>query len=81
MSSFNSISPNEISVLANTIAILLSEGKSADELNVLGNLVAAIGSAILLIAAQTQNLSSIEEKQKQLKDLKKQICDLEKELQ
>jgi len=36
----------------------LSKGKSADELNVLGNLLAAVGTIISTIAAQKQNLEN-----------------------
>ncbi|EJO5349014.1 hypothetical protein NRP93_003166 [Clostridium botulinum] len=58
MKDLNSISPEELSLLANLIAIELSKGRSVNELNVLGNLVSAIGSIISTIAAQEQNLQN-----------------------
>lgn len=59
MGSFNCASPEELSFIANIIALELSTGKSADELNVLGNLIVAIGSLMLVMAAQKQNLESL----------------------
>ncbi|SNV78753.1 hypothetical protein [Clostridium cochlearium] len=59
MGGFNCASPEELSFIANIIALELSAGKSADELNVLGNLIVAIGSLMLVMAAQKQNLESL----------------------
>ncbi|MBL4937279.1 hypothetical protein JK636_16240 [Clostridium sp. YIM B02515] len=56
MSNFNSLSPTELAILADAVAIALTEGKSADEINVLGNFVAAVGALLLTIAAQGQSL-------------------------
>lgn len=58
MKDLNCISPEELALLANLIALELSKGKSADELNVLGNLLAAVGTIISTIAAQKQNLEN-----------------------
>lgn len=80
MSLFNSVSPAELATLSTIIAIALTEGKSADDNNILGNLLVEIGSIILTIAAQQQNLKSIEDKQKQLQDLYDQIKQLKSEL-
>lgn len=46
---------SKISVLASIIAIAISEDKTLDELNILGNLVVAVGSIILTIAAVEQS--------------------------
>ncbi|BDR69920.1 hypothetical protein K144313037_13320 [Clostridium tetani] len=59
MGSFNCVSPEELSFIANIIAIELSAGKNADELNVFGNFIVAIGGLMLAIAAQKQNLESL----------------------
>ncbi|APH15155.1 hypothetical protein B2H94_00345 [Clostridium sporogenes] len=58
MKDLNCISPEELALLANLIALELSRGKNANELNVLGNLVAAVGTILLTIAAQKQNLEN-----------------------
>lgn len=55
MSSFYNLTPEELSILATTIALELSQQKSADDLNVLGNFIVALGSLILTMAAQQQN--------------------------
>lgn len=78
MSLFDSITPKDLSILANLIALALTEGKSADENNVLGNFLTAVSSNILNIASQQENLKSSEEKENQIKDLQKQIKDLKK---
>ncbi len=57
----DNLCPNDLLVLASALAISLSEGKSADELNVLGNLIVAVGSLMLTAAAQMQNIASKEE--------------------
>ena len=58
MSQFNKICPNELAILSNIVAISLSTDKSADDNNVLGNFLVAIGSIILTIAAQQQNITA-----------------------
>lgn len=58
MKDLNCISPEELALLANLIALQLSKGKNINELNVLGNLVAAVGTILLTIAAQKQNLEN-----------------------
>ena len=57
----DNLCPNDVMLLANVLAISLSEGKSADELNVLGNLIVAVGSLMLTSAAQIQIIASKEE--------------------
>lgn len=78
MSLFDSITPKDLSVLVNLVALTLTEGKSASDNNVLGNFLAAISANILNIASQQENLKSLEEKQNQIKDLQKQIKQLKK---
>ncbi len=56
MSNFNSLSPTELAILADAVAIALAEGKSSDEINVLGNFVSAVGAILSTIAAQDQSL-------------------------
>ena len=58
ISQFNKICPNEIAILSNIVAISLSTDKSANDNNVLGNFLVAIGSIILTIAAQQQNIAA-----------------------
>ncbi|MBU3206589.1 hypothetical protein KPL33_06325 [Clostridium algidicarnis] len=58
MYNLNCLSPDDLIILSAAISIELSKGKTADELNVLGNLIVAIGSLLLTSAAQNQNLNS-----------------------
>jgi hypothetical protein len=80
MSYLNSLSPYELALLGNLIAISLSENLNADDLNVLGNLIVDIGGVMLTIAAQQQNLQNIKDRKDQILELKKQIEQLEKSL-
>lgn len=52
------LSPEEIVLIATALALALAKDKTADELNILGNLVVAIGSLLLVYAAQQQSLQN-----------------------
>lgn len=58
MNSLYSLTPKEIAILSTVVAIELSEGKSLDQQNVLGNFLSTVGDIILTIAAQGQAQSS-----------------------
>lgn len=51
------LSPNEFALLTAAVAIALSEGLTADELNSLGNFITTVGQIMLTIAAQQQLFS------------------------
>jgi hypothetical protein len=55
---FNSINPIELGVITDVIAIALADGNSADDNNVLGNFLVAVGSIILTVAAQQAAIES-----------------------
>lgn len=61
---FNDICPNELALLSAVVAIALSTDKSADDNNILGNFLVAVGSIILTIAAQQQNIASMQNNKK-----------------
>lgn len=61
MADFSNMTPEELSILANIIAIGLAKNRSADDINVLGNLITAIGALLLVIAAQEQSLTALQE--------------------
>lgn len=42
MEDLNCLSPEQLAILANLVALELSKGKSANELNVFGNFIVAI---------------------------------------
>ncbi len=64
MSQMNSISPKQLSVISNAIALAISDDKNADELNVLGNVIVAVGSLLLTMAAQQQSIESMQNNSK-----------------
>jgi hypothetical protein len=81
MNLFDSIAPDELTLISSILTIAISKGKSADDLNAIGNILANLGSSILLLAAQEQYLDSKEEKRKQIIQLQNQIDNLNKELE
>lgn len=58
MSHLRTFSPEERIALANLMAFAFAEEFNADELNVLGNWVVAVGGIMLAIAAQQQLLDT-----------------------
>ncbi len=73
-------SAEQLAFWANLLAVAISRGKSADQLNVIGNFIVGVGGLILTIAAQLTVCESKEDKLKQIGDLKKQIKKLEDSL-
>lgn len=71
MADFSSMTPEELSILANIIAIGLAKNKTADEINVLGNLITAVGALLLFIAAHEQSLTALQEQLNQTQQSKK----------
>ena len=63
----------QLSCIANLLAISISKGKDTDEINVIGNFIVAVGSLILTIAAQRQFCESKQDKIRQIEELSKQI--------
>jgi hypothetical protein len=52
MNDCSNLTPQQLLVVANIIALALSEGRSSTQLNILGNFIVAVGSLILTFAAQ-----------------------------
>jgi hypothetical protein len=83
MAGFESKSPEELTILSLLLAFSVSENNDADELNVLGNWIVAVGSLILTWAAQKQYLETAQETSQQkdagtaMEDIKQQIKDLQ----
>jgi Sec-independent protein translocase protein TatA len=63
MDLINSISPTELTILANVVSLIIAEGKTADELNILGSFITTVGDLVSMIAAQKENLQTIQDKQ------------------
>ncbi|MBU3102616.1 hypothetical protein [Clostridium gasigenes] len=57
----DNLSPEDLLLLSNAVAISLSKDKDANEINVLGNFLIGIGSLMTLISAQQQLLLSSKE--------------------
>jgi hypothetical protein len=74
MSCLDSIGSNQLIILGAVFALAISDDLSADDLNILGNFIVAVGSLILTKAAQVET-------QDAKQDIKEQICDLENRIQ
>lgn len=81
MSFSNSIGPDQLTLLATLIGIILSNDLDSDELNALGNFIELIGQAVLTIAAQQDNLESLQDCNHKIQCLSKQIEQLNKQIQ
>lgn len=57
----DNLSPEDLLILTNAISVSLSEDKTADELNVLGNFIVGIGCLMLTLASQQQYLTILQE--------------------
>jgi hypothetical protein len=64
MTFIDNLSPEDLLILTNAIAISLSKDKSPIEIDVLGNFVVGIGCLMLTLAAQKEYLSSQQEANK-----------------
>ena len=82
MASFDSLSPNELAILSTILALSIAEGRTASDLNIIGNFIVAVGGILLTMAPQKEILerqaAENAEKQDKIKDLEKQIKDLKK---
>ena len=65
MTFLDNLSPEDLLVLTNAIAISLSKNKTADEINVIGNFIVGIGCLMLTVASQKQYLTILQEQYKQ----------------
>lgn len=65
MTFLDNLSPEDLLVLTNAIAVSLSKNKTADEINVIGNFIVGIGCLMLTIAYQEQYLTILQEQYKQ----------------
>jgi hypothetical protein len=72
-----SISPFQLIIIGVFFTFLISDDRDAGELNVIGNLIVAVGSLILTIAAQQEFIKNQADKNDTKEEIKKQIKDLQ----
>ena len=88
MKTIEEYTPYELATLATALGVIISKQLNANQQNVVGNFIEAVGQSILTIAAQIQNLQSQEGNQSgnsgssnsngNSDDLQKQIDELKK---
>ncbi|NSA17885.1 hypothetical protein FHU25_001845 [Clostridium saccharobutylicum] len=61
MINLNNLSPEDLLILTNILAVSFSEGKTAIEMDVLGNFFVGIGCLMLTMAAQKEYLNTLQE--------------------
>ena len=57
MDNFFDLDPCAMAALSSAVGIGIADGLSADENNILGNFIIAVGSIIVVVAAQQQTLA------------------------
>ncbi len=72
MACFTTLGPNELILVNALVSLVISDDLSADELNVLGNFIVAVGSLILTKAAELSAQQSHDNK-RQLQELEELI--------
>jgi hypothetical protein len=80
MSCLSSIGPNQLIIIDALISLAISDDFSADDLNILGNFIAAAGALILTKAAQLSAQNSKNNAKQQLQDLEEQIDRIKRSL-
>jgi len=75
---FFELSPDELTILAALVALGLSKSLDLNQTNVLGNFLAAVGTLMTTIVAETQALDVQNETQS---DVQKQIKELQDQMQ
>ncbi|MEA4827031.1 hypothetical protein [Clostridium sp. JNZ J1-5] len=65
MSYANSLTPAQLAILSSVVAVALSQNLNADEINILGNFVTAVGATLLIIAAKMASDESQQQSQNQ----------------
>lgn len=61
MINLNNLSPEDLLILTNILAVSFSEGKTAIEIDVLGNFFVGIGCLMLTLASQKEYLNTLQE--------------------
>lgn len=78
MSIIDCFDSDQLILLATLLALLISEDLTADELNVIGNFIVAVGSLMLTKAAElSSQQSSSADMQQQIDEMKKQIDEIQ----
>ncbi|GLC29518.1 DUF6774 domain-containing protein [Clostridium omnivorum] len=65
---FDDIEPEQLTLFASFLAVAISEGRTAGELNILGEFLSTLGDSVSLIAAQKEFLISIQEEKNNTND-------------
>lgn len=79
MSYINS-NPNTLVFIASSLAAIIAESQSIENVNILSSFFSSIANNLVLIAAQKQIYESELDRLKQIQDLKNQIKNLENDL-
>lgn len=68
MSYFDSLSPEELIILANLVTLTFTEGHSSKDNIILGNFLSTVSSLILCFAAQQNIVASLKGSENQVED-------------
>ncbi|MEG1287413.1 MAG: hypothetical protein RSD13_05110 [Clostridium sp.] len=62
MINLDNLTPEDLLILSNSIAISFSKDRTINEINTIGNLLSSAGSLMLVIAAQQQLIADLKNK-------------------
>lgn len=78
MKNISSIDPNTLIILSALVSLALSDNKSADQLEFIGNFLTSVADLVLLKAGQISLQESNNDRQQKIADLENQLKELKK---
>lgn len=81
MSTITSINPDLLSIYAALAAIIISQDRNADDLNIIGNFIVSVGSLILTEAAEIATQAAKKDNEEEIKSINQQIANLHQQLE
>lgn len=69
MSSFDSLTPKELIVLANLVAFVITDERSSRDNILLGDFLSTVASIVSTLAAQQENLETLEKNKNNLSNI------------
>lgn len=80
MTFLDTIPPEQFTILATLIGVILSQDLTAEEQNSVGNFIVSIGQSMLTLVAQAANQKSLQAQQDQNEYLKQQLHSLTEQI-
>ncbi|MHB9094137.1 MAG: hypothetical protein ACYC21_05650 [Eubacteriales bacterium] len=76
-----SINPDLLSILSALLAIIISQNRNTNQLNVIGNFLISVGSLVVTEVVQIQAQQAEQDNKEQIKNIRQQIEQLQNQLE